>query len=86
MLARPQVIEFDSLQGVRDRALLLFAFCSGGRRRSEVTQATMPNVKRVSADAFVFELVYTKTNQSGKDGRGSAKPVVDVAADALGNG
>lgn len=72
-----------SLRGVRDRALLLFAFCSGGRRRSEVTQATMANVKRVSPDAFVFELVHTKTNQAGKDGRDSAKPVVDVAADAL---
>lgn len=72
-----------SLRGVRDRALLLFAFCSGGRRRSEVTQATMANVKRVSPDAFVFELVHTKTNQAGKDRRDSAKPVVDVAADAL---
>lgn len=30
----------DSLEGLRDRALLLFAWASGGRRRSEVVRAT----------------------------------------------
>ena len=34
----------DGLIGVRDRALLLFAFASGGRRRSEVASAVMENL------------------------------------------
>ena len=31
----------DSLRGKRDRALLLFAWASGGRRRSEVASASL---------------------------------------------
>lgn len=38
----------SSLVGLRDRALLLFAFSSGGRRRSEVTAATMENTRRAA--------------------------------------
>jgi len=29
----------DSLQGIRDKAILLFGWSSGGRRRSEVASA-----------------------------------------------
>ena len=52
--------------GMRDRALLLFAFSSGGRRRSGVTAATMENTRRYGA-AFIFTLTHSKTNQSGVD-------------------
>ena len=73
----------DSPAGVRDRALLMLAWASGGRRRSEVTQATVENViKVVGRDrAYVFTLDQTKTDQAGTTDQ--EKPVVDDAADAL---
>ena len=73
----------DSLRGVRDRALLLFAWSSGGRRRSEVTEATMENVRKAADRAYVFALRRTKINQSGADLKDGDKPIVDAAADAL---
>lgn len=71
-----------SLVGMRDRALLLFAFSSGGRRRSEVTAATMENTRRDGAN-FVFTLAHSKTNQSGADRPENDKPVAGRAANAL---
>jgi integrase len=73
----------ESLRGVRDRALLLFAWSSGGRRRSEVTDATLENVRKVGERAYVFNLFRTKTNQAGSEREDSAKPLVGRAADAL---
>jgi len=72
----------DSLRGVRDRALLLFAWASGGRRRSEVVRATMENTRR-TADGFLFALAHSKTNQSGAVRANDHKPIVGVAAQAL---
>jgi integrase len=74
----------DSLRGVRDRALLLFAWSSGGRRRSEVTDATMENTRRIGPRAFSFTLLHSKTNQTGVQRADSEKPILDEAADALG--
>lgn len=71
-----------SLQGLRDRALLLFAFSSGGRRRSEVVQATMHNTRRMGA-GFIFTLSHSKTNQDGVDRPENEKPVAGRAAHAL---
>jgi integrase len=73
----------DSLRGVRDRALLLFAWSSGGRRRSEVTDATMENTRRVGPRAFSFTLLHSKTNQTGALRADSEKPILEEAADAL---
>lgn len=73
----------DSLRGVRDRALLLFGWSSGGRRRSEVTTATMENLRKVGPRAYSFTLLHSKTNQAGAARPDSEKPVVDEAADAL---
>lgn len=73
----------DSPRGVRDRALLLFAWASGGRRRSEVTDATMENTRRVGPRAFSFTLLHSKTNQTGVHRADSDKPILDEAADAL---
>jgi integrase len=73
----------DSLRGVRDRALLLFAWASGGRRRSEVVGATMENTRRVGPRAFSFTLLHSKTNQTGVERPDSDKPILDDAADAL---
>ena len=72
----------QSLLGVRDRALLLFGFASGGRRRSEITAATFANVTR-HGDGFTYELRHSKTNRSGRADPNAAKPIVGVAADAL---
>ena len=73
----------DSLQGMRDRALLLFAWASGGRRRSEVTNATLENTRKVGARAWVYTLTHAKANQTGADRPENDKPIVGVAAEAL---
>lgn len=73
----------DSLRGVRDRALLLFAWASGGRRRSEVTDATLENTRKVGPRAYAFTLLRSKTNQAGDLRPDSEKPILDDAADAL---
>ena len=72
----------DDLQGVRDRALLLFGWASGGRRRSEITAATFENVRR-DGDGFVYELHVSKTNQSGSNDPKRFKPIQGAAAQAL---
>ncbi|WP_077033405.1 tyrosine-type recombinase/integrase [Pelomonas sp. KK5] len=73
----------DSLRGVRDRALLLFGWASGGRRRSEVTAATIENTRKVGPRAYSFTLLHSKTNQTGVARSDSEKPVLNEAADAL---
>jgi integrase len=71
-----------SLVGLRDRALLLFAFASGGRRRSEVTAATLENTRR-QAGGWVYEMGVSKSNQAGRARGDSHKPIVGRAAEAL---
>lgn len=72
----------DSLRGTRDRALLLFAWASGGRRRSEVAAARVENLKRVG-DTFLYTLDRSKTNQEGTDRPENDKPIQGPAAAAL---
>ena len=72
----------DSLGGLRDRALLLFAFASGGRRRSEVCAARVEQL-RAEGPGFAFRLGHSKTNQSAVDRAEDLKPVYGVAAQAL---
>ena len=72
----------ESLIGLRDRALLLFAWASGGRRRSEVVRATFANTTRTN-DGWQFHLGYSKTNQGGQARADALKPVVGRAARAL---
>lgn len=71
-----------TLLGLRDSALLLFAFSSGGRRRSEVTAATVENTRR-EGKTFVFTLARSKTNQAGADLAENEKPIAGRAAAAL---
>ncbi len=73
----------DDLAGIRDRALLLFGFASGGRRRSEIVAATLENVRRDDQGGFVYELAKSKTNQSGVRRPENIKPIVGEAALAL---
>lgn len=72
-----------SLRGIRDRALLLFAWASGGRRRSEVIEATRENTHKVGERAWVYTLRHHKANQAGLDRPENDKPIVGAAADAL---
>ncbi len=72
----------DSLRGLRDRALLLFAWASGGRRRSEVVGATVENTRKVGED-YLYLLSHSKTNQSGADRAQDRKPIAGAAALAL---
>ena len=74
----------DDLKGIRDRAILLFAFSSGGRRRSEVCEAVMENLQVVGENAYVYRLARSKTDPTGEDHASDAyKPIVGVAASAL---
>ena len=73
----------DSLRGKRDRALLLFAWASGGRRRSEVAAAEMEQLRRIAPAEFVYTLFHSKTNQSGRDRPENHKPVLGAAGAAL---
>lgn len=73
----------DSLRGRRDRALLLFAWASGGRRRSEVASADMQFLRRLPSGDFLYTLAYSKSNQAGIDAPENHKPVLGAAAQAL---
>jgi integrase len=73
----------DSLRGKRDRALLLFAWSTGGRRRSEVTTADMTLLKPAGSGEYVYTLTHSKTNQTGVDRPEDVKPIVGPAAQAL---
>ena len=67
----------DSLEGRRDRALLLFGWSSGGRRRSEIAAADIRDLEWMGADTAIFRMRRSKTGDSGP------KPVKDEAAVAL---
>ncbi len=58
----------DTLEGKRDRALLCFAFASGGRRRSEVATADLADLKVIDR-GYIYHLPYSKTRQAGPSTR-----------------
>lgn len=69
----------DSIIGIRDKALLLFGFASGGRRRSEVASAMVKDLKPVEG-GYIYHLPLSKTDQ---DGNGLDLPILGKAAVAL---
>jgi integrase len=73
----------ESLRGKRDRALLLFAWGSGGRRRSEVTSADLAMLTPLPNGDYSYNLAFSKTNQAGSDKPENHKPIVGAAASAL---
>lgn len=73
----------DSLRGRRDRALLLFAWSSGGRRRSEVARADLAQLRKIGPAEYIYTLGHSKTNQAGREQPDDHKPVVGRAAHAL---
>jgi integrase len=71
-------------RALRDRALLLFAFGTGGRRRAEVASATMDRLRRESNGDYTYKLGLTKTDSGKQDEeRRKEKPVKGDAALAL---
>ena len=73
-----------SLEGLRDAALLLFGFASGGRRRSEIAAADWQDLRRVGDGAFVYRLEHSKTQQAGPSASATPdKPVLGRAGAAL---
>jgi integrase len=73
----------ESPRGKRDRALLLFGWASGGRRRSEIAGATLENLRKVGSRGYIYTLTYSKTNQDGKVNPNDDKPIAGIAAQAL---
>jgi integrase len=76
----------DSLEGLRDRAILYFGFASGGRRRSEIAAADWRDLHRVQGTDFIYRLEHSKTRQTGtraKDDDTPDKPVLGRAGAAL---
>lgn len=71
----------DDLRGRRDRALLLLAFASGGRRRSEVAALQVKDLCRTTDGNYLFELNRFKTSEGGP--AQNTKPVNGEAAEAL---
>ena len=70
----------DKLIDVRDKALLLFAWSSGGRRRTEVTNAEMKDLIKTPEGDFVYTIPKSKTDQTGM---GNPVPIKGRAARAL---
>ncbi|QOY23947.1 tyrosine-type recombinase/integrase [Xanthomonas citri] len=74
----------DSLEGIRDRALLCFGFSSGGRRRSEVAAADMRDLRKTSDGGYIYRLEHSKTQQAGATADSTPdKPIVGRSAEAL---
>ena len=69
----------DDIAGVRDRAILLFAFSSGGRRASEVSEATVGRLQRMGGE-WVYNLGLTKTD---KDAESGPVPLAGIAGEAV---
>lgn len=70
----------DSLIDIRDRAILLFGWSSGGRRRSEIVEAKLENLSETSEGDYTYCLGKTKTDQEGK---GHDVPIKGKAAKSL---
>lgn len=74
----------ESLESLRDRALLCFGFASGGRRRSEIAAADMRDLRRVGDDGYIYRLEYSKTQQAGVTADSTPdKPILGRNAEAL---
>ncbi len=70
----------DKLLDLRDKAMLLFAWGSGGRRRSEVAMAEMKDLVRTPEGNFIYNMPKSKTDQ---DSKGFHVPVKGRVAKSL---
>lgn len=70
----------DGVRGIRDRALLLLTWSGGGRRRSEVVDLQIGDVRPLDAETWLYALGNTKTDTSGAR---REKPLRGQAATSL---
>lgn len=70
----------DTLLDKRDRALLLFGWGSGGRRRSEIIAAEIKDLVATHDGNFIYTIPRSKNDQTGK---GHAVPLKGRVAEAL---
>lgn len=75
-----ETCEGGDLIEIRDKALLLFGFSSGGRRRSEISEAMFSDFEMDSDGNYIYRLPKSKTDQEGK---GNEVPLKGKAAKAL---
>ena len=68
------------MNDIRDRALLLFGWSSGGRRRSEIAEARMEDLQDSPDSSYVYTMPKSKTDQQKS---GHVLPVNGRAAAAL---
>lgn len=73
----------DNLRGLCDRALLLCTWSTDGRRRSEVANAHLDNLRRAREGEYLYMMAHSKTNQSGVAQPEDIKPLLGTAAKAL---
>jgi site-specific recombinase XerD len=69
----------DSLVGKRDKALILVAFSSGGRRRSELSALRVSDVQKISG-GYQIRMYHSKSDYSGIP---KLYPVVGLSGSAL---
>jgi integrase len=67
------------IRGVRDRAILLTGFSSGGRRRSELAAFEYRHLRKVEG-GYILKIARSKTDQAGV---GHDVPVLGAAAKAV---
>jgi integrase len=70
----------NKLIDLRDKALLLFTWASGGRRRSEVAAADMKNLTPTPENGYTYNITKSKTDQEQK---GHTVPINGRAAQVL---
>lgn len=82
-LALPRLLSAcgDDTLGLRDRALILATFASGGRRRSEALEIRIEDLRRCP-QGYEFTLRRSKTDQQG-DNATSALPLYGPTATAI---
>lgn len=56
----------NTLRGIRDRAVILCAFASGGRRRSEIVSMQVGDLQATSDGSILWVLPRSKTDQLGE--------------------
>ena len=72
--------ENEKLIDARDKAMLLFGWASGGRRRSEIAEAEYKDLEELANGNYTYTMPHSKTDQ---EGNGNLVPVNGQAAQAL---
>lgn len=75
-----ETCESNRLIDIRDKAILLFGWASGGRRRSEIVDAVIGNLEETCEGNYLYRLERSKTDQRGE---GLFIPINGVAAKSL---